>query len=224
MAAFTSAEHGTMRALAATFVPAADDPALGGQQEQQARRDAERARPALALAEGDLLAEAGHPLGEVGRRRLAEIVECLERFALHRIHPTRRVVGDAGALEHPVQALALADGDVDGGRGVDDGSKCWRHDKHRPAHAEDLDQRPIVVQRPLDVCVREIARPGPQLHVHRRRVRRVDPGHAVGEAGEIRRSESGGEVVSGPDAPPALRRVDPMHGRGGYPAPRPELR
>jgi len=36
--------------------------------------------------------------------------------------------------------------------------------------------------------------------------------------------EGSREVVPGADAPPALRRVDPMHALGGYPAPRRELR
>jgi hypothetical protein len=142
-------------------------------------------------------------------------VQRLERLSFHRGNPARGVPGDARTLDHLVGAPALTRGDVGGSRRVDDARKRGRDDEHRPAHPQDLDQGAVVVQRTLDVLVREVPRARTELHVHRRGVRRVDAGHGICERPKLALQALRGQRVTHADPPPAFGRVDPVHaGRG----------
>jgi len=77
--------------LAAPAIPeggaGADDPPLGGEQEERAGRDAHRSGPGLAFAEAQLGGELGDVLRELARRRLTALAERLERLPGDAVEP-----------------------------------------------------------------------------------------------------------------------------------------
>ena len=138
-------------------------------------------------------------------------MEDIHRLPLDVGDPAHWILRDAGAIEHLVHPLALSDSDVDRGGRVDDAGERRRYDEHRAAHAEDLDEGALVIQRALHVLVPKLLRSSPELHVDRRWIRCVDPGEPVGDGSEVRLRPRLREVVAGADAPPALGRIDPVH-------------
>ena len=78
--------------------------------------------------------------------------------------------------------------------------------EHRAAHAEEPQQSPVFVQRPLHRSHRRTGEPGARGQVDGRRVggvQRDDPGHDVRHRGRGR-----GQVVAGGEAGPALVDAD----------------
>ncbi len=77
-------------------------------------------------------------------------------------------VGDAVLGEEPLERPPLARGHRPCGRGADDGHELARHDEERAAHAEHPDERPLLVEGPLELCGLEAARPRPGREEHAR--------------------------------------------------------
>jgi hypothetical protein len=122
---------------------------------------------------------------------------------LHLLDPAGRVVGQPGPADHVDQQAPLPGGDGVGAGGLDHRHELDRLDEHGPAHAEDPDQRPVLVQGPLHGRDLGAAHPGPGGQVHRCRVGGVQPGHVAGRLDHARPGRRG-QVVAQAEPGPAF--------------------
>ncbi len=101
--------------------------------------------------------------------------------------------------------------DRPGAGGLDDADQLDRDHDDRPAHAEQSDQHPVVVQRALHRLDAAAAHPGSRGEDRRRRVGGVQGDHAAGGVDSARASGAGGESVAQAQARPPLRDPYPPH-------------
>lgn len=145
---------------------ATGDPALCGEKEQNACGDALRAPPFLVLRVSNLLTQLRNVPRQLATVCLAMSREGGECSLLHLSQPCVAITGDAGLLEQLDELHPLPDDERLRASGLNDGHQLDRNDEHRPAHAEHLQEGPLLVQRALDgPDLRALhARPGGQEH------------------------------------------------------------
>ena len=78
------------------------------------------------------------------------------------------------------EPASLGVGDPPSGAAHDGRQQVAGDDPHRPSHRHRPDDRPLVVQRGLDIRDRDVAHPGVKGQVRRRRLGRVPGGHGRG--------------------------------------------
>jgi hypothetical protein len=170
-----------------------DDLGLARQQEQDPGRHADLGLPRGARAEGELAPEARDHRREFGRRAFA-VDERLQHLVLGLGDPALGSRGDALVTEHRREAPAFSGGQGASARHVHRTGERARDREQRSAHHEHPQQRPVVVQRALEVGRLEPGDPGPGGQEHRGRVARVQPREVARDGGGI--GPGAGQVVA----------------------------
>jgi len=146
------------------------DLAGGGQHRQRARTDREVAAPRLAFAEGDRSVEPRDLLLQLGVGQRAAAGEHREHLGRYLVEPARAIAVESALLDEPDLPLALLDGDARAGAGLRIGQPLAREDEQRPPHRQVFHERPIDVQRALEVGDREPVDAGPAGEEDRGRI------------------------------------------------------
>jgi hypothetical protein len=142
--------------------------------------------------------------GELGRGGPAGGLQGLDGDLLHLLDPAGRVVGQAGPPDQVDQQAPLLDGDGVGAGGLDHRHQLHRLDEHGPAHAEEPDQHPVVVQGPLHGRDLGDAHPGPGGQVDGCRVGAVQADQVPGRLDHPGPGRGGQAVAQAQPGPPLL--------------------
>ncbi len=177
-----------------------DDGAGRGQHGQHVRPDRHLAGPCLAFAVRDHTVEEGHLVAQLGERHRAAIRERGDHLAGHLLQPARAVAMEAESLDEARQAAALQRGHAVARARLRIGQPLAREDEQRPPHRQVLHQRPIDVQRALEVGHRHAGDAGLRGQEDRRRIGGVQADHAACRLDDVGGAVRGGQAV--PDGEP----------------------
>ena len=125
---------------------------------------------------------------------------------------------EAESLDETRQAAALQRGHALARAGLRIGQPLAREDEQRPAHREVLHQRPIDVQRALEIGHRHAGDAGLRRQEDRRRIGAVQADHAARRLDDVGGAVRAGQTVTPAD--PGSTLGDGEATRGGHAADR----